>query len=833
MLNVEGRNIADEGFSGSNVRDSNTGRFTSEGANSLAQNVRAGMSMTSTRDSSATNISAAVAKLTKAIANDTQSFQKLLNNQNEKTKELFDSYIKSLESGKTGNIEKAMEKFLLSMEKDTSARFEKIIDAVGQRKSLNEGNTVKQKFANFMGADADKGFGGSIAQAFTEPGRMFGKSGLLGTGLFSGGPTAVQQQAAAELGKETQSKGTVEVVDKLIRKSENESVSEIQANNNKEKVAEKGSSNKKGPEKIIIADQPIITKDAPKTVSGIDRNDPAAEQLQVLKDMLKELKTISGRSAGGSGGGLVSTALSAATTVGLGAATLGLGKKALGGVKNIFRGRAGILRAGVGALTAGGLANSVGDVVPEGVNNNTRVPATATPVPPGDMTTSNKIPKNSSAGAGSKWDRFIKFLTRKAPRLLAKIGPRLATMAGLLLVPGPGWVAAIISMGFNIMLAWELYGYWKEFSNSPDGELDETEQVQQESITSPNITSEGTATPVIPERDPNRFDGMSPSLANAQRRREEAVDRAAVSNAGGTMIGNEPFYPGQTEPLTDVQMAALEAQTMQGNSLESFSPEIQEKYNQQQQDQGSSLGTATPTATTSGVVEGAATPTARTPNESDVAVAKIIEAQTGPVAAMNYLDNISLGREQTLPIREIVEGTAENVSTTPETRRQRMEREQGFGGTTSGAPIVALNPKERQERAMELAEQMNLNPDPTNLDVEYTGQVPSEINGVAVPSELLTEEEKYQQNSAQSAREMLQGTQSEVAARQSVTSNAIQNMTDLSSPSTQSAPPIINNITNNNTSASSAAPQILTTPSTPRNNNNVIQRFQDKTFAGI
>ena len=162
-----------------------------------------------------------------------------------------------------------------------------------------------------------------------------------------------------------------------------------------------------------------------------------------------------------------------------------------------------------------------------------------------------------------------------------------------------------------------------------------------------------------------------------------------------------------------------------------------------------------------------------------------------------------------------------------------MEREQGFGGTTSGAPIVALNAKERQERAMELAEQMNLNPDPTNLDVEYTGQVPSEINGVAVPSELLTEEEKYQQNSAKSAREMLQGTQSEVAARQSVTSNAIQNMTDLSSPSTQPAPPIINNITNNNTSASSAAPQILTTPSTPRNNSNVIQRFQDKTFAGI
>ena len=785
MLNVEGRNIADEGFSGSNVRDSNTGRFTSEGANKLAQNVRAGMSMTSTRDSSATNISAAVAKLTKAIANDTQSFQKLLNNQNEKTKELFDSYIKSLESGKTGNIEKAMEKFLLSMEKDTSARFEKIIDAVGQRKSLNEGNTVKQKFANFMGADADKGFGGSIAQAFSEPGRMFGKSGLLGTGLFSGGPTAAQQQATAELGKENQSKGTVEVVDKLIRKSENESVSEIQAKNNKEKVAEKGSSNKKGTEK-----EPIITKDAPKTVSGIDRNDPAAEQLQVLKDMLKELKTISGRSAGGSGGGLVSTALSAATTVGLGAATLGLGKKVFGGVKNIFRGRAGILRAGVGALTAGGLANSVSDVVPEGVNNNTRVPATATPVPPGDMTTSNKIPKNPSAGAGSKWDRFIKFLSRKAPRLLAKIGSRLATMAGLLLVPGPGWVAAIISMGFNIMLAWELYGYWKEFSNSPDSELDETEQVQQESITSPNITSEGTATPTA------TTSGVVEGTATST-----ATDNGLIKIGSATFDKKEII-----KIATDNIKAGGDdwEWSMRSAVMNYFMDHPQWRL----------VGD---------------------PSNFENQVTLLLDAGLqgkGPFAEIAPPD-VSLTATSAATTPELVEGTAENVSTTPETRRQRMEREQGFGGTTSGAPIVALNAKERQERAMELAEQMNLNPDPTNLDVEYTGQVPSVINGVAVPPELLTEDEKYQQNSAKSAREMLQGTQSEVAARQSVTSNAVQNMTDLSSPSTQPAPPIINNITNNNTSASSAAPQILTTPSTPRNNSNVIQRFQDKTFAGI
>ena len=316
MLNVAGRNIADEGFSGSNVRDSNTGRFTSEGANSLAQSVRAGMSMTSTRDSSTANISAVVSKLTEAISNDTQNFQELLNKQDEKTKKLFDSYIKSLESGKTSNIEKAMEKFLLSMEKDTSKRFEKIIDAVGQRKALNEGNTVKQRFANFMGADADKGVGGSIAQAFSEPGRMFGKSGLLGTGLFSGGPTAAQQQATAELGKETQLKGIAELITNLYVNSKNESVSKIQAKNNKEKVAETGFSNKNTLEKVIIADQPIITKDAPGPLSGIDVNDPAAEQLKVLNKQLKVLEEILAELKKNPRGGLLSTA----AVSGLGAA---------------------------------------------------------------------------------------------------------------------------------------------------------------------------------------------------------------------------------------------------------------------------------------------------------------------------------------------------------------------------------------------------------------------------------------------------------------------------------------------------------------------------------
>ena len=798
MLNIEGRNIADEGFSGSNVRDSNTGRFTSEGANKLAQSVRAGMSMTSTRDSSATNISAAVSKLTEAISNDTQNFQELLNKQDEKTKKLFDSYIKSLESGKTSNIEKAMEKFLLSMEKDTSKKFEKIIDAVGQRKSLNEGNTVKQKFANFMGADADKGFGGSIAQAFSEPGRMFGKSGLLGTGLFSGGPSAAQQQVTAELGKENQTKGIAELATNSVAldNSEDKSVSEIQAKNNKEKVAEKGSSNKKGPEKVIIADQPIITKDAPKTMSGIDVNDPAAEQLQVLKDILEELKLISGKPAGSGGlGSIIPDILNRRPRTG----------PRTGPRPGPGRGPGPGPGVNPGQLKDGVRLNSAG----RPIDASGRFVATADAYKP----------TSRMSSLASKATTFA----RKAPLI--------------------GTALAVGAAGYD---AYQGYNEADQLieSNAINPETGETFTEQDETAGKVEAVSAGvgavggtlsgaaagaTAGAILGSVVPvvgtaiggfvgGAIGGAVGYLGGKKAGEvvgdvatttsgEEALDAASESGLyNKDYLGNSEINP---------EILAVTEDTRQLNAILADGDLSAEDHSKVlTRLESLSQGTATPAAT-SGAVEGTATPAATTP--------------------------------------ELVEGTAENVSTTPLTRRQRLERDLGFENTTSGAPIPILTPEEKSERAMELAEQMNL--DPTNLDVEYTGQVPAVINGVAVPSELLTEDEKYQLDSAKAAREMLQGTQSEVAARQatlnnrgietgeanasyvtqspSVTSNAIQNMTNLSTPSTQSAPPIINNITNNNTSASPAAPQILTTPSTPRNNSNIIQRFQDRTFAGI
>lgn len=90
---------------------------------------------------------------------------------------------------------------------------------------------------------------------------------------------------------------------------------------------------------------------------------------------------------------------------------------------------------------------------------------------------------STASRTSSKWDDFIKFVSRKSPRLLARLGPRLAAMAGMAAIPGPGWVAALVNLGLNLGLCWELYNLWKEFSGSGDTET-ETDTTTQESIPS-------------------------------------------------------------------------------------------------------------------------------------------------------------------------------------------------------------------------------------------------------------------------------------------------------------------------------------------------------------
>ena len=65
----------------------------------------------------------------------------------------------------------------------------------------------------------------------------------------------------------------------------------------------------------------------------------------------------------------------------------------------------------------------------------------------------------------SKWGKFLKFVERKAPKLFAKIGTRLAAAGALMAIPVAGWIMAAIQLGFSVILAYEIYNLWREFSS--------------------------------------------------------------------------------------------------------------------------------------------------------------------------------------------------------------------------------------------------------------------------------------------------------------------------------------------------------------------------------
>ena len=51
---------------------------------------------------------------------------------------------------------------------------------------------------------------------------------------------------------------------------------------------------------------------------------------------------------------------------------------------------------------------------------------------------------------------------------------KLAAQAGLMAVPGPGWILALINLGFNASLAWGIYQIWKEISGSAEDTSEDT-----------------------------------------------------------------------------------------------------------------------------------------------------------------------------------------------------------------------------------------------------------------------------------------------------------------------------------------------------------------------
>lgn len=106
------------------------------------------------------------------------------------------------------------------------------------------------------------------------------------------------------------------------------------------------------------------------------------------------------------------------------------------------------------------------------------------------------------------WDLFVNFVKKRAPKLFAKIGARLAMAGGLATIPLLGWVSAAITVVGSVWLAYDLYTLWKEFSALSDAEKElysdqaqkaATTMAPQPATVSPTastVTQPATAAPV-------------------------------------------------------------------------------------------------------------------------------------------------------------------------------------------------------------------------------------------------------------------------------------------------------------------------------------------------
>jgi lysozyme len=91
--------------------------------------------------------------------------------------------------------------------------------------------------------------------------------------------------------------------------------------------------------------------------------------------------------------------------------------------------------------------------------------------PSGGGGASGARPPAPAPARASKFTRLVQAVGKKYGSGAAL---KLAAQAGLMAVPGPGWILALINLGFNASLAWGIYQIWKEISGSAEDTSEDT-----------------------------------------------------------------------------------------------------------------------------------------------------------------------------------------------------------------------------------------------------------------------------------------------------------------------------------------------------------------------
>lgn len=277
MLRVSGA-ITDEGFSGSRVRDTrDKNRYTKQGAEFLASTVRTATGSAPASRTNTNKISTASSSLFNTLADNTEKVQTLLENQSEETRSEIKKLISMMSAAqkKTGDASvKAINELVRQVEvikMQAGDEGESLADQTGLNEAQkilarkNKGETVTGKvFRKFMKTDRGLGVGASIRQAFTME-KMFGldPKPLSGEKLIQQQRAELEEKAALEAQADAQS----EVMEAVTPDSE-----AAPPQTNTETIIEK---NAEGGATFI---------------TGTDRESLDNKQVELLEDILKQLK---------------------------------------------------------------------------------------------------------------------------------------------------------------------------------------------------------------------------------------------------------------------------------------------------------------------------------------------------------------------------------------------------------------------------------------------------------------------------------------------------------------------------------------------------------------
>ena len=158
-----------------------------------------------------------------------------------------------------------------------------------------------------------------------------------------------------------------------------------------------------------------------------------------------------------------------------------------------------------------------------------------------------------------KWGRFLVKLAEWSPKLYAKFGARLAAAGALAAIPIVGWIGALISLGFTLWTAYEIYTLWKKFTN------EDTEETPTASNTPTQLSN--LANDIV---QPFNYGGNSPMSQNPNGASPSGGGQGNYALPKGKSISsNEAIDYLVKKGMTPAQAAGVVGNLLQESTLNS------------------------------------------------------------------------------------------------------------------------------------------------------------------------------------------------------------------------------------------------------------------------